>query len=109
MSCPHREDIACAGCQLAALTDIVRRQTDGYVTKLGHGILREELNSLTADVQRLRQALADIAALSTYDAEDIDAEDPDEDDMCEALCKIHDLARRSLAATPPLGTSQEGK
>ena len=44
-----------------------------------------------AEIATLRAALAAIAELSTYDEEEQD--EPDEDDMCEALCDIHNIAR----------------
>lgn len=43
------------------------------------------------EIERLRSVLKAVAAHSTYDDEEGD--EPDEDDMIDALCAIHTLAR----------------
>jgi hypothetical protein len=54
--------------------------------------------SETALVDRMRRVLTLISEESTYDDEEED--EPGEDEMCEALCNIHQLALEALRAMP---------
>lgn len=56
-----------------------------------------DLGEARCEAKRLRKVLQRVADLSTYDIEERDYVEPDEDDMIEALCAIHDAASQALA------------